>query len=64
MKAATKLHQDPTASVIVREIKSRKVYIIGQVAKAGPYPLTSDMTVLQLIAMAGDLLEDADAKNS
>jgi len=49
--------------VIVREIKSRKVYIIGQVNKAGPYPLTSDMTVLQLIAVAGDLLEYADAKN-
>ena len=63
MKAATKYIADPTASVIVREIKSRKVYIIGQVAKAGPYPLTSDMTVLQLIAMAGDLLEYADAKN-
>jgi len=63
MKAATKYIADPTASVIVREIKSRKVYIIGQVAKAGPYPLTSDMTVLQLIAVAGDLLEYADAKN-
>ena len=63
MKAASKFIEDPTASVIVKEIRSRKVYIIGQVAKAGPYPLTSDMTVLQLIAIAGDLLEYADAKN-
>jgi polysaccharide export outer membrane protein len=63
MKAASKYIEDPTASVIVKEIRSRKVYIIGQVAKAGPYPLTSDMTVLQLIAIAGDLLEYADAKN-
>lgn len=63
MKAASKYIEDPTASVIVKEIRSRKVYIIGQVGKPGPYPLTSDMTVLQLIAMAGDLLEYADAKN-
>lgn len=63
MKAASKYIEDPTASVIVKEIRSRKVFIIGQVAKPGPYPLTSDMTVLQLIAIAGDLLEYADSKN-
>ena len=63
MKAATKYIEDPTASVIVKEIRSRKVYILGQVGKPGPYPLTSDMTVLQLIAIAGDVLEYADAKD-
>jgi polysaccharide export outer membrane protein len=63
MKAASKYIEDPTASVIVKEIRSRKVFILGQVGKPGPYPLTSDMTVLQLIAIAGDILEYADAKN-
>ena len=63
MKAATKYIEDPTASVIVKEIRSRRVYILGQVGKPGPYPLTSDMTVLQLIAIAGDVLEYADSKD-
>ena len=63
MKAASKYIEDPTATVIVKEIRSRKVFIIGQVSRPGPYPLTGDMTVLQLIAIAGDVLEFADAKD-
>ena len=39
------------------------MFITGQVAKPGPYPLTAPMTVLQLIAMAGGLHEFADGKN-
>ena len=48
--------------MVVKEINSRRVYITGQVAKPGPYNLTSPMTVVQLIAFAGGLLEYADAK--
>jgi polysaccharide biosynthesis/export protein len=62
VKAASKYIEDPTATVIVREINSRKVFIVGQVAKPGAFPLTGDMTVLQLIAQAGDVLEYANAK--
>jgi polysaccharide export outer membrane protein len=47
----------------VKEIHSRKVFITGNVAKAGTYPLSGDMNVLQLIALAGGLAEYADAKN-
>ena len=62
-KAAAKYVQEPNASVIVLEIHSRQVFITGNVAKPGSYPLNSDMNVLQLIAQAGGLLEYADAKN-
>jgi polysaccharide export outer membrane protein len=51
---------DATATVIVRQINSRRVYITGQVAKPGPYAISGPMTVLQLIAMAGGLNEFAD----
>jgi polysaccharide export outer membrane protein len=51
----------PNATVIVKAINSRKVFITGQVEKSGPYPLTSTMTVLQLIALAGGLREYAEA---
>ena len=52
--------EDPTVTVVVKAINSRKVFITGSVAKPGPYPLTSSTTVLQLIAMAGGLAEFAD----
>jgi polysaccharide export outer membrane protein len=62
-KAAAKYVQEPNASVIVLEIHSRQVFITGNVAKPGSYPLNAEMNVLQLIAQAGGLLEYADAKN-
>ncbi len=61
--AAAKFVADPTVTVIVRTINSRKVYIMGEVRAPGPYPLTAPMTVLQLIARAGGLTEFADAKD-
>jgi polysaccharide export outer membrane protein len=61
--AAGKYIQDPTATVVVKEIHSRKVYITGNVAKPASYSLSGDMTVLQLIALAGGLAEYADAKS-
>lgn len=51
---------DPTASVLVRQINSRNVFITGQVVKPGAYPLYGPTRVLQLIASAGGLREFAD----
>jgi polysaccharide export outer membrane protein len=61
-KTAERFVEDPNVTVVVKEINSRRVFITGQVAKPGPYNLTSPMTVVQLIAFAGGLLEYADAK--
>ena len=49
--------------MIVKEIHSRKVFITGNVAKPGTFPLALEMNVLQLIASAGGLLEYADSGN-
>jgi polysaccharide biosynthesis/export protein len=59
VKAASKYISQPTATVIVKQINSRKVFVIGQVARPGGYMLSGELTVLQLIAMAGDVLEYA-----
>jgi polysaccharide export outer membrane protein len=59
-QSATKYVRDPGATVMVREIRSRKVYVIGEVSKPGTFPLASDMTVLQAIAEAGGFLEHAN----
>jgi polysaccharide biosynthesis/export protein len=62
-EAAKRFVEDPSVTIVVKEIKSRRVFITGQVAKPGPYPLTGPMSVLQLIATAGGLAEFADSKN-
>lgn len=61
--AAAKLIEDPNVSVVVRQINSRNVFITGQVTRPGPYPVSGEMRVIQVIAVAGGLLEFADQKN-
>jgi polysaccharide biosynthesis/export protein len=62
-KAASRLITEPSVTVAVKEINSRKVFITGEVTKPGPYPLSGPRTVMQLIAVAGGLLEYADKDN-
>jgi polysaccharide export outer membrane protein len=62
-KAASKFIADPDATVIVREVRSRKVYVLGQVARPNPVPLNTDMNVLQVLTAVGGLLEYADKDN-
>ena len=63
VKGAAKFLEDPNATVVVKEIHSRKVFVTGQVGKSGSYPLIGEMNVLQMIAHVGGLLEYADSKN-
>jgi len=60
IEAAEKFIEEPNASVVVKSVNSRKVFITGMVSKPSAYPLVGTMTVLQLIATAGGLLEYAD----
>ena len=55
--------EDPSPTVVVKEINSRKVFITGLVEKPGTYPISGPTTVLQLIAIAGGLKEFAEGKN-
>jgi polysaccharide export outer membrane protein len=50
---------EPTVSVIVREIHSFKVTVIGEVKSPGRYEEKSRSTVLDLLAIAGGLTEYA-----
>jgi polysaccharide export outer membrane protein len=56
---ASRYIEDPNATVVVKQINSRKVFITGEVEKPGPYLLAGPMTVLQLIANAGGFKEYA-----
>lgn len=53
---------NPQVWVSVSEVRSRTVYITGEVARPGAYPLNNRMDVLQLIAQAGGLTEFAKRK--
>ena len=58
--AATKYVRDSGATVMVKEIRSRKVYVVGEVAKPGAFAIGNEMNVLQALAEAGGLLEHAN----
>ena len=62
-EVARKYVDTPEVTVVVKAINSRKVFITGQVAKPGPYPIAAPTTVMQLIATAGGVLEYADTQN-
>jgi polysaccharide export outer membrane protein len=49
-----------TVSVIVREVHSFKVTVIGEVKTPGRYELKSQSTVLDVLAMAGGLTQYAE----
>jgi polysaccharide biosynthesis/export protein len=49
-------------TVSVVDIRSRQVYVVGQVGKPGGYPLIAPITVLQLIAQTGGLNTFANRK--
>ncbi len=53
---------DPQVTVIVREINSQRVYLIGEVVRAGAYPLLPGMTVLQALSSAGGFTQFANTK--
>jgi polysaccharide export outer membrane protein len=50
---------DPVVTVMVKQINSRQVYITGEVNSPGAYPLTGPRTVMQLLSLAGGVLEFA-----
>jgi polysaccharide export outer membrane protein len=59
-KALVPYIQTPAVSVIVREVHSFKISVMGQVKTPGRYELTSRVTVLDVLAIAGGLNEYAD----
>jgi polysaccharide export outer membrane protein len=49
----------PQITVLVKEVNSQKVYVIGEVKKEGAIRLQAPMTVLQALAEAGGLTDYA-----
>lgn len=49
-------------TVVVRQVRSKKVYVVGAAKKEGPVPIESPMTVLQALVAAGGLTDYAKPK--
>lgn len=54
---------EPEVTVMVQQINSQKFNVLGQVNKPGSYPVTSSVTVLDAIAMAGGFRDFAKQKS-
>ena len=59
----TEFIKDSQVSVIVTQVNAPKIYVLGNVQRPGPYPLRSDMSVLQALAGAGGFTPFASRKN-
>ncbi len=53
---------DPQVTIIVTQINSQRVYIMGEVIRAGAYPLLPQMTFLQALSSAGGFTQFANLK--
>ena len=51
----------PQVAVTVIESRSKRIYLLGKVARPGEYALQKNMTVVQAISLAGGLAEWADS---
>ncbi len=54
---------DPQVTVSVSEINSRRIYVAGEVTRAGAFPLLPNMTVLQALSSSGGFTQFARLKN-
>jgi polysaccharide biosynthesis/export protein len=54
--------RDPDVTVLVKEVNSEKIYILGAVKREGAFAMKSSMTILQALAEAGGLTDYAKRK--
>ena len=57
-----KYFNEPQVTIIVTAINSQRVFVVGEVLRAGAIPLIPGMTVLQALSSAGGFTTFADVK--
>jgi polysaccharide export outer membrane protein len=53
--------KDPQVTLAVEQYHSQIVHVIGEVRQAGSYPLSGEMTLIEILARAGSTTERAGA---
>ncbi|MFN2446309.1 MAG: polysaccharide biosynthesis/export family protein [Vicinamibacterales bacterium] len=51
--------KNPQVSVTVDQYRSQRVFVVGEVRQPGTYPLTGDMTLIEVLAKAGSTTDQA-----
>ena len=51
--------ENPQVSIVVKEVNSYSIFVLGEVTKPGRYPLKSKTTLLQGVTIAGGFTEKA-----
>jgi polysaccharide export outer membrane protein len=54
----------PQVSIYVKEYNSKKVFVFGEVARPGTFPYEDNMTIVQVITLAGGFTAHADKNNA
>jgi protein involved in polysaccharide export with SLBB domain len=52
--------RDPFVSIYVKEYNSKKIFVLGEVAKPGTFPFKNNMTVVEAITLAGGFKSSAN----
>jgi polysaccharide export outer membrane protein len=55
--------EQPRVTVVVTQVNSRRYFVLGEVNRAGAFPLVPNMTVLQALSSAGGFTQFANSKN-
>lgn len=55
--------KEPQVAVVVEQVNSPKVYVLGNVAKPGALPLRGEMSVLQALSLSGGFTQFASPRN-
>ena len=67
MKISSKLKEgylkEPNVTVMVEEFVSKRIFVLGQVKKAGSFPIRRRMSVIEAISLAGGFTNLADLSN-
>jgi polysaccharide biosynthesis/export protein VpsN len=50
---AEKVLRDPSVVVMIKDYRSKKITVLGQVQKPGSFSLTSGLTLLQAVSLSG-----------
>jgi polysaccharide export outer membrane protein len=54
--------KDPQITVAVEQYRSQQVFVVGEVRQPGTYPLSGDMTVIEVLSRAGSTTANASGK--
>jgi polysaccharide export outer membrane protein len=59
---ATGFVRNPQVTVVVQEFRSKTVFVVGEVARPGTYPLSGKLTLVEVLAKAGPVTANAGAE--